>query len=103
MNDKYDVLKKEIVINAPVEKVYSALITPEQLTQWFPNIVTIEPQIGGKISFRFLKESTQKIKTTKLLVRLLVLYQIKSYPILGISLQSLNIIKILLLHGSLSN
>ena len=35
MSDKYDVLKKEIVINASVEKVYSALITPEQLTQWF--------------------------------------------------------------------
>ncbi|HEY6587088.1 MAG TPA: SRPBCC domain-containing protein [Nitrososphaeraceae archaeon] len=62
MNGKYDVLKKEIVINAPVEKVYSALITPEQLTQWFPNIVTIEPKIGGKISFRFLKESTQEDK-----------------------------------------
>jgi len=58
MSDKYDVLKKEIVINTPVEKVYSALITPEQLTQWFPNIVTIELKIGGKISFRFLKEST---------------------------------------------
>lgn len=35
MSDKYDVLKKEIVINAPVEKVYSALITPEQLTPGF--------------------------------------------------------------------
>jgi len=77
MNDKYDVLKKEIIINAPVEKVYSALITPEQLTQWFPNIVTIEPKIGGKNSFRFLKESTQEDKIMKLMVRLLVLYQIK--------------------------
>lgn len=102
MSDKYDVLKKEIVINAPVKKVYSALITPEQLTQWFPNIVTIEPKIGGKISFRFLKVY-KKIKTMKLLVRLLVLYQIKNYPILGILQQSLNIIKILLLRGSLSN
>ncbi|HYX55907.1 MAG TPA: SRPBCC domain-containing protein [Nitrososphaeraceae archaeon] len=62
MSDKYDVLKKEIIINAPVEKVYSTLITPEQLTQWFPNIVTIEPKIGGKISFRFLKGSTQEDK-----------------------------------------
>ena len=62
MSDKYDVLKKEIVINAPIEKVYSALITPEQLTQWFPNIVTIEPKIGGKICFIFLKESTQEDK-----------------------------------------
>jgi hypothetical protein len=33
MIDKYDVLKKEIVINASVEKVSSALITSEQLIQ----------------------------------------------------------------------
>lgn len=62
MNDKYDTIKKEMIINAPVENIYSALITPQQLTQWFPNIVTIEPKIGGKISFRFLKESTQEDK-----------------------------------------
>ena len=48
MNDKYDTIKKEIVINASVDKVYSALITPELLTQWFPNIATIEPKVGGK-------------------------------------------------------
>ena len=35
MNDKYDKIKKEMIINAPVENVYSALITPQQLTQWF--------------------------------------------------------------------
>ena len=59
MNDKYDTIKKEIVINASVDKVYSALIAPEQLTQWFPNITTIEPKVGGKIFFRFLKEYTK--------------------------------------------
>ena len=62
MNDKYDTIKKEIVINASVDKVYSALITPEQLTQWFPNITTIEPKVGGKIFFRFLKEYTKQDK-----------------------------------------
>jgi len=62
MSDKFDVIKKEIVINAPAEKVYSALISPEELTQWFPNIVTIEPKVGGKISFKFLKESTKQDK-----------------------------------------
>ena len=103
MNDKYDVLKKEIIINAPVEKVYSALITPEQLTQWFPNIVTIEPKIGGKISFRFLKESTQEDKDHEIVGEIVSFIPNKENPILGISQQSLNIIKILLLHGSLSN
>lgn len=63
MNDKdYDIIKKEIVINAAVDKVFSALIDPEQLTQWFPNIATIEPRIGGKIFFRFSKEVTKEKK-----------------------------------------
>ena len=48
-----ELLKKEIVISASVDKVYSALITPEQLTQWFPNITTIEPKVGGKYFLDF--------------------------------------------------
>ena len=56
MIDKdYDIIKKDIVINASVDKVFSALIDPEQLTQWFPNVATIEPRVGGKIFFRFSK------------------------------------------------
>ena len=63
MNDKdYDIIKKEIVINASVDKVFSALIDPEQLTQWFPNIATIEPRVGGKIFFRFSNEVTKEKK-----------------------------------------
>ena len=58
----YDIIKKEIVINAPVDKVFSALIDPEQLTQWFPNIVTIEPWAGGKVFFRFSKQVTKEKK-----------------------------------------
>ena len=63
MNEKdYDIIKKEIVINASVDKVYSALIDPELLTQWFPNIATIEPWVGGKVFFRFSKEVTKEKK-----------------------------------------
>ena len=63
MNEKdYDIIKKEIVIKAPVDKVYSALIDPELLTQWFPNIATIEPWVGGKVFFRFSKEVTKEKK-----------------------------------------
>jgi uncharacterized protein YndB with AHSA1/START domain len=63
MNDiDYGIIKKEIVINASVDKVFSALIDPEQLTQWFPNIATIEPRVGGKIFFRFSKEVTKEKK-----------------------------------------
>ena len=58
----YDTIRKEIIINASVDKVYSALIDAELLTQWFPNIATIEPWIGGKIFFRFSKEVTKEKK-----------------------------------------
>ena len=42
----YDIIKKEIIINVSVDKVFSALIDPAKLTQWFPNIATIEPWAG---------------------------------------------------------
>jgi uncharacterized protein YndB with AHSA1/START domain len=58
----YDIIKKEIVINASVDKVFLALIDPEQLTQWFPNIATIEPWAGGKVFFRFSKQVTKEKK-----------------------------------------
>lgn len=58
----YDIIRKEIVINASVDKVYSALIDPKQLTQWFPNIATLEPWTGGRIFFRFSKEVTKERK-----------------------------------------
>jgi uncharacterized protein YndB with AHSA1/START domain len=63
MNDTdYDTIKKEIIINASADKVYSALINPEQLIQWFPNVATIEPRVGGKIFFRFSKDITKEKK-----------------------------------------
>ena len=60
VSDESNLIKKEIVINSPVERVFSALIDPEQLTQWFPDVVMIEPKLGGKVSFRFLKENTKE-------------------------------------------
>ena len=63
MNERdCDVIKKEIIINASVDKVYSALVDPKQLTQWFPNIATLEPRVGGKLFFRFSKEVTKEKK-----------------------------------------
>jgi len=63
MNEKdYDIIRKEIVINASVDKVYSALIDPELLTQWFPNIATIEPWVGGKSIFQIFKKSYKRKK-----------------------------------------
>jgi hypothetical protein len=103
MNDKdYDTIKKEIVINASVDKVYSALIDPEQLAQWFPNIATMEPRVGGKIFFRFSKEVTKK-KIMMLLEQSLVSSQMKICPIPGNLQQNLTTVKTPLLPGSLTN
>ncbi len=63
MNEKdYDTIRKEIVINASVDKVYSSLIDADLLTQWFPSIATFEPWIGGRVFFRFSREVKKKKK-----------------------------------------
>jgi uncharacterized protein YndB with AHSA1/START domain len=35
MSAKLNLIKIEIVINASVERVFSAIIDPQQLTKWF--------------------------------------------------------------------
>ncbi len=45
-------VKKEITINASPSRVFKAITDPQQLTQWFPDVISIEPKIGGKISFK---------------------------------------------------
>lgn len=45
-------IKKEIVINASVSRVYDAITDMRQLSQWFPDVVSLEPKIDGKIVFR---------------------------------------------------
>ena len=51
-------IKKEIIINASSARVYKAITDPEQVTQWFPDIESIEPKIGGKILFKFFELDT---------------------------------------------
>lgn len=52
-------IKKEIVINAPPSRIYEAIIEKNQLSQWFPDVVSIEPKIGGKIEFKFSGNSSE--------------------------------------------
>lgn len=54
-------IKKELVIKTSPSKVYKAITDPEQLSQWFPDVASLEPKIGGKISFRFSQSSTENI------------------------------------------
>ena len=46
-------IKKELVINASISRVYDAITDMKQLQQWFPDIVSLEPKIDGKIVFKF--------------------------------------------------
>ena len=54
-------IKKELVVKAPPARVYKAIIDPEQLTQWFPDIASLEPKIGGKVYFRFLQSKADNL------------------------------------------
>ena len=51
-------IKKELVINASTSRVFDAITNMEQLQQWFPDVVSLEPEVGGKILFKFSNSST---------------------------------------------
>ena len=44
---------REVVLEAPVEEVWSALTEAEQLERWFANEVELELEPGGKGVFRW--------------------------------------------------
>ena len=44
---------REVVLEAPVEEVWSALTEPEQLERWFANDVELELEPGGEGVFRW--------------------------------------------------
>jgi len=44
---------REVVLEAPVEEVWSALTDPEQLEEWFANDVELDPREGGEGVFRW--------------------------------------------------
>ena len=44
---------REVVLDAPVEEVWSALTEPERLEEWFANDVELELEPGGEGTFRW--------------------------------------------------
>ena len=61
-NDHYDeVISKEIIINAPIDDVFIAITDANKLTEWFPDIVNLEPKEDGKVEFKFLKEKSENL------------------------------------------
>lgn len=55
--DQNPEVRCETIINAPPEKVFAALVTPEYISQWFPapNPI-VEPRVGGKYGFGYSYE-----------------------------------------------
>lgn len=48
-----DAITKEILVNAPQERVYGAIADPTQITQWFPDEVEGTFEIGERPTLRF--------------------------------------------------
>jgi len=59
-NDDPEV-RNEIIIDAPTEKVFAALIVPEHIKRWFPAPApVVEPRVGGDYGFGFSFEMDGK-------------------------------------------
>jgi len=54
-------LKKTIEIDAPARVVFSALTDSKELLQWWPDVGTFEPRLGGQFHFTFLAERHQEM------------------------------------------
>ena len=61
MSDDYTVIKREIIIDAPIDKVFSAVSDKDQLTHWFPDIAVLEKREGGRVSFTFLRSDENNL------------------------------------------
>jgi len=61
MSDDYTVINREIIIDAPIEKVFSAVSDQDQLTHWFPDIAVLEKREGGRVSFKFLRSEDNNL------------------------------------------
>jgi uncharacterized protein YndB with AHSA1/START domain len=61
MSDNYSVINREIIIDAPIDKVFLAVSDEDQLTNWFPDIAVLEKREGGRVSFKFLKSKKNNL------------------------------------------
>lgn len=80
-----DEINREIIIDAPNDKVFFAVTDQDELTNWFLDIAVLEKKEGGRASFRFLESyKNNLIGIMKRVARLSnSLQQIKNYHTLG--------------------
>jgi len=48
-----DSIEREVVIDAPVETVWSIVTEPQNITRWFANEAEVDLRPGGDLVFRF--------------------------------------------------
>jgi len=49
----YDSIEREVVIEAPVETVWSIVTEPRNISRWFANEAEVDLRPGGDLVFRF--------------------------------------------------
>jgi uncharacterized protein YndB with AHSA1/START domain len=48
-----DSIEREVLIDAPIETVWSIVTEPEQITRWFADHAEVDLRPGGELVFRF--------------------------------------------------
>lgn len=61
-------IEREVLIDAPIEVVWSTITEPEQISQWFADRVELEVTPGGSGTFVFLDENGATRHTAPLVV-----------------------------------
>lgn len=56
-----DIIKREIAINAPKERIYEAIANPELVTQWFPETLEGAYKVGEQPIFGFGEHGKSQI------------------------------------------
>ena len=55
-------IEREIVIDAPVEAVWSAVTEPDQIRQWFTDQAEVDLRVGGSGRFRFPRGDSYQLQ-----------------------------------------
>lgn len=57
-------IRKVVVIDASADVVFKAISDPQELTEWFPDVATLEPKVGGRFQFTFYQHLDRRKKKT---------------------------------------
>jgi uncharacterized protein YndB with AHSA1/START domain len=67
MDTKYQPVVKEVLLNAPLSKVWKAITDSEQMKQWYFNIPEFKPEVGGEFKFEGGNEDRRYIHLCRIM------------------------------------